>query len=87
MTTAIFLILFFGFFVAILNYLPLADPANSELLNAVYYFVGIMKAWNWLFPISELFTCVGIVIGYQILVWTWFHVLVPVTARIRGSTH
>jgi len=87
MTTAIFLLLFFGFFIAVLNALPAADVANSELLNSIYYFVGIMKAWNWLFPISELFICVGIVIAYEILIWTWFHVLVPVTKLIRGTTH
>jgi len=87
MTTAIFLILFFAFFVAVLNWLPLADSADSFFLTSFTYFFGIMKSWNWLFPITELFYCVGILIAYEILVWGWFKVLAPVTRIIRGGTH
>jgi len=87
MTTAIFLILFFAFFVAFLNFLPVATPANSLLVSSWGYLIGNLKAWNWLFPITELLICVGIVIAYEILVWTYFHVLIPIVRVIRGTTH
>jgi len=87
MTTAIFLILFFGFFIAVLNWLPIADTQSSVFLTAISYFIGIMKGWNWFFPITELFWCLALVIGYEILIWSWFHVLAPVTRIIRGTTH
>jgi len=87
MTTAIFLILFFAFFVAILNWLPVAVASNSLLVSSWSFFIGNIKAWNWLLPINELFVCVAIVVAYETLMWTWFHVLIPVTRMIRGSTH
>jgi len=87
MTTAIFLSLFFAFFVAVLNWLPDADATNSIFLTSFDFIVGAMKSWNWLFPINELFVAVGIVIAYEVIVWSWFHVLVPVMRIVRGSTH
>jgi len=87
MTTLVFLALFFAFLIAVLNWLPVATPANSILVSSWSYFVGTMKAWNWLLPINELFICVGIVVAYETLMWSWFHVLAPVTKLIRGTTH
>jgi len=87
MTTAIFLILFFGFFIGVLNWLPDADSANSLLVSSWQFLIGNLKAWNWLIPVNELIVCVGIVIAYEILRWSWFHVLIPVTKMLRGTTH
>jgi len=85
MTTAIFLILFFAFLVAVLNFLPLAGTTVPAFLTAIATFVVYMKAWNFLFPISELLFCVGIVVGFEIIVWTW-HVLRWILKIVRGAT-
>jgi len=85
MTTAIFLILFFVFFVAVLNALPLAGATTPAFITAIGTFVGYMKAWNFLFPISELFICVGIVVTFEISVWGW-HVMLWVLKKVRGAT-
>jgi len=87
MTTLIFLTLFFIFLIAVIGYFPDADPANSVLVSCLSYLIGNMKAWNWLLPINELLVCVGIIVAYEIIIWTWFHVLAPITKIIRGTTH
>jgi len=89
MTTAIFLFLAIGLIVAGLNFLPdtTGNDLPIEMSNAVVYFVQIMKGWNWLFAIDTLFTCVGIVLIYEIIIWTWFHILKPLIKLLRGSTH
>jgi len=87
MTTAIFLVLFMALLVGALNWLPIATPTDSLLLSGWTYLIGNMKAWNWLLPITEVFYAVGIVIAYEILVWSWFHVIVPVVRTIRGGTN
>jgi len=87
MSTIIFLALFFAFFVGLLNWLPEADVANSLFTTSFTYFFGVMKGWNWFFPILELFYCLGIIVAYEVIMWTWFHVLVPTAKMIRGSTH
>lgn len=85
MTTAIFLILFFSFFIAVLNYLPVASATTPAFIVAIGTLVGYMKAWNFLFPIIELFICVGIVVTFEIFVWTW-HVLLWIIKKVRGAT-
>lgn len=85
MTFAIFIILFLLFFVAVLNTLPLAGAVSPVFISSLTTLVGTMKAWNFLFPISELFACVAIVVGFEIAVWVW-HVLVFILKKIRGGT-
>jgi len=86
MTTAIFLILFFALFVAVLNFTPLAGATTPAFITSISTFIGYTKAWNFLFPITELLICVGIVVGFEIIVWTW-HVLVFILKKVRGATH
>lgn len=85
MTTAIFLLLFFGLFIAVLNFLPTAGATTPAFVSAIITFVGYMKAWDFLFPVTEIFVCVGIVVSFEIVVWTW-HVLVFVLKKVRGAT-
>jgi len=87
MTTAIFLILFFAFLVAVLNWLPDAGSLSDNFINSYSSIIGTMKAWNFILPINELLICVGFVIAYEILMWSWFKVLGPITRIIRGGTH
>jgi len=66
MTTIIFLLLVFGLFIVGLNLLPTADPINSNISTGLNFIVGQMKAWNFMFPISELITLVGIIAGVEL---------------------
>ena len=86
MTTAIFLILFFIFFVAVLNFLPTAGALPASFSSAFTLVVGYMKAWNFIFPVSELFVCVGIIVVYELIYWGW-RALTGATRIVRGSTH
>jgi len=86
MTTAIFLILFFAFFIAGLNFLPVADTTPPVLITSIGTLVGYMKAWNFLFPISELFWAVSIFIGFELTMFIWY-ALNWVFRKIRGATH
>lgn len=85
MTTAIFLLLFFTFFIAVLNFLPTAGTINPAFISSVTTMIGYMKAWNFIFPITELFICVSIVVSFELIVWLW-HVLVFVLKKVRGAT-
>jgi len=85
MTTAIFLILFFALFVAVLNFLPVASATTPAFITSIGTLVGYMKAWDFLFPISELFICVGIVVGFEVIVWSW-NALTWVLKKVRGAT-
>lgn len=85
MTTAIFLALFFIVFVAVLNWLPLAGATLPAFSTAITTLVGYMKAWDFLFPITELFICVGIVVSFEVIVWSW-HALNYALKKIRGAT-
>jgi len=85
MTTAIFLILFFALFVAVLNWLPVATATNSAFLTSIATMVGYVKSWDFLFPITELFICVGIVVGFEVIVWGW-NVMTWVLKKVRGAT-
>jgi len=86
MTTIIFVILMISFFIAILNWLPAIGASNSFFAISIATMVGYMKSWDFLFPITELFICVAIVVAYEIVVWSWV-VLNFVYVRIRGTTH
>jgi len=86
MTTAIFLLAFFIFFVAVLNFLPTAGILNPVFATSVATVIGYMKAWNFLFPITELLWCVALVATYELVVW-FVRVLAGTLKLIRGATH
>jgi len=85
MTFAIFFVLSLGLFVGILNILPTAAPLAPTFVEAFSTIIAYMKYWNYLFPISELFISLGIVIGYEVSVW-FVHALFSVYHKIRGTT-
>jgi len=85
MTFAIFIVLALGLFVGLLNFLPVAQSLPSEFASSIIYVIGTMKAWDFLLPITELFVCVGIVVTYEVAIWTYLHVAIPVVKFVRGS--
>jgi len=84
MTFAIYIVLFLSFFIAVLNFLPLAGTLPVAISSSITLVVGYMKAWNFLLPISDIFICVGILTTYYLLVWFW-HALKYVVSIIRGN--
>lgn len=86
MSTTIFLLLFFAFLIAVLNFLPVASPLSASFTSSLTLVIGYMKAWDFLFPITELMICVGLVMAYELAFWGWKGI-VQVTRLIRGTTH
>jgi len=69
MTFAIFIVLIIGLFIAFLNLLPVATTFGISLTPAIITITGYMKAWNFMFPIQELFIMLSIFIGVEITIW------------------
>lgn len=85
MTFAIFIVLILGLFIALLNILPTASSLAFNLQPAVENIVGFMNAWNFMFPIHELFTYVKIFIGLEIAIWIW-KISIGTVKFIRGHS-
>jgi len=88
MTTIIYIMLTLGLAIAGLNIIPSIStyPLPYEMTSAIQYFIQILKNWNWLFAIDTLFQAVILILGYELLIWSWFHILVPTIKFIRGHT-
>jgi len=85
MSFAIFIVLILGLFIALLNVLPLATSLSFSFTPAVVLITGYMRSWDFLFPIHELFSCVLIVITFELSVWGW-HAGYRVVKFIRGHS-
>jgi len=85
MTFAVFIILILGLFIALLNILPTAGALSFSFAPAVITIVGYMRAWDFMFPIHELMTLVGLFVAFEISIWVW-HVLWRVVKFIRGHS-
>lgn len=84
MTFAIFIVLFLGLLVTGLNFLPDATALNDSFASSLHLIVGTMKAWNFMFAISDLFVCLTIVLTFEAIVWGW-HAIKWMLHIIRGS--
>jgi len=69
MTFAIYIVLIIGLFIAFLNILPVASALSFTLAPAIETIVGYMRAWDFMFPIHELFVFLTIFIGLEITLW------------------
>jgi len=85
MTFAIFIVLVFGVFIALLNILPTVSSLGLPVGSALLIIIGYMRAWDFLFPIHEMLVLVGIVIAFELSIWTW-HVLWRVIKFLRGHS-
>jgi len=71
MTFAIFIVLILGVFIALLNVAPTAAALGINITPAVVSVFAYVKAWNFLFPISESLVLMGIMLNFEIAVWLW----------------
>jgi len=85
MTFAIFIVLVLGLFIALLNILPLASAYAFSFTPSIATIVGYMKAWNFMFPITELITLVSAFVTFELAIWAW-HVSWKVVKMIRGHS-
>lgn len=85
MTFAIFFILILGVLLAFLNIIPTADSLGFSFQPAVETIVGYMKAWDWIFPIHELFVFLTIYVGLEITLWT-LRTLRDIIKFLRGHS-
>jgi len=85
MTTAVFLILFFSFFIAVLNFLPDASSVSSGFSDGISLVISYMKSWDAIFPISELLTLVVIVSVFYSFMFLW-KALQWIIHVVRGGT-
>jgi len=85
MTFAIFIVLALGLFIAVLNILPVASTLGFSFEPAVETIISYMNAWDFMFPVHELLTLVGIYIIFEIAIWFW-HTLWKITKFVRGHT-
>lgn len=85
MTFAIFFVLILALFIAVLNVLPVASALPLAFSSALVSIIGFMKAWNFFFPITEIFICVGIVLTFDLIVWG-FHWVWKVMKFLRGHS-
>jgi len=84
MTFALFILVFGAFLLIILNLLPVATALPSEFASSFSTLVSTMKAWDSIFPISELLTVVSLVVTFHIAVLL-FKLFRWVIHLIRGN--
>ena len=70
MTFAIYIVIIIGVFIAFLNLLPIATTIGFSFTPAVITIVGYMRAWDFMFPIHELFYFLGAFITIEIVLWS-----------------
>jgi len=85
MTFAIFFVLILGLFIAFLNLLPVAGPLSFSFAPSVIAIINFMKAWDFMFPVHELFIMLGIFVGLELTLWG-LKQLKGVIRFIRGHT-
>lgn len=85
MTLALFFVAFIGLFFGILNLLPVAGQIAPELQSGLVLIVSNMKAWNALFPITELLLSVGVMASFYLAKYGW-KAIKWVIHIIRGGT-
>jgi len=84
MTFALFFIAFITFFIAIIANLPAMPADVTAFTNSFTTIVATVKSYNFLFPITELFICIGIITTALIAFWT-IKVVKWTIAIVRGS--
>lgn len=85
MTFGLFFVAFIGLFFAILNLLPVAGTVAPEIQTGLTLIVTNMKAWNALFPITELLVAVSIMTSFYVAKYTW-KIIKWIIHVVRGGT-
>lgn len=71
---AFLVLMAFAFVIGILNFLPAGTSLPTEIASAITLVFGYMNLFNFFFPIDQLFTALGVVLGFQAAIFIW-HIL------------
>jgi hypothetical protein len=55
----------------------------TQITDAVQFFINLISASNYLFPVTTAFTITGIVMGYKVFMFGWW-IVSKVIDLIRG---
>lgn len=84
MIFAVYIVLFLGLLIAGLNALPDASSLSLPFVSSLSSIIQYMMTWNFLLPISELFSALLLVVAYEVFVWGW-HVFLQVVRWVKPS--
>jgi len=84
MTLLLFLIAFVSFFFLALNFLPTANPLPPAFSDGFSSIIGFMKAWDFLFPITEMLILFSFIVSVEFSLW-FFRWIWRLIVLIRGS--
>lgn len=84
MTFILFLLAFGAFMLVVLNLLPVSTPLPQPFVDSFNTIVGSMKAWDFIFPITELLTLVVLVTAFHVVVLL-FKLFRWIIHVVRGS--
>jgi len=69
---AFIVILFFAFFLGVLNFLPVGDDLPDGITNGIVLIYGYMQLFNFFFPIDQLFLALTAALTLQAAIFVWF---------------
>lgn len=79
MTLLLFFIAFTSFLLIALNLLPDASPLSANFIDGFTSIVASMKAWDSIFPITQLLQVVALI--------ATFHIAMLLFKMVRWSIH
>jgi len=82
MITSFFIAVFVSIINLILGLLPIGT-LPAAVSSSITYISGVLNTFNYLFPISDLFIVLSLVITVELILWL-FHVTIWVYHKIRG---
>lgn len=85
MTFAIYIVLIMGMVIGGLNVLPDASSLGTNFTNSIQIIIGYSKAFNFLLPVNETLICVGLVLVYEFIFWSW-HWTIKIIKFFRGHS-
>jgi len=80
-------VLFFAFFIGVLNILPTAQALPDGVSTAITLIYGYMQLFNFFFPIDTLVTVLLAAIAFQGAIYLWYVVrwIIAVTTAWFGN--
>jgi len=83
MAFAVYIVLFLGFLIGVLNILPTAGALDPSFLSAFQILIGTAKEWNFIFATDQLLIVFGLWLTLEIGIFVW-HILKWITHVIGG---
>jgi hypothetical protein len=85
MTTIVFWVAIIGFIFIVLNLLPVPATLPVAFTTSYTLIVSAMKAWDFIFPITELFIVFGLAIWLELGIVT-FKLIFKIIHLLRGGS-